>query len=352
MDYSLTLRQAKEAVHKIWTGPKALKLVPLLIGDQGVAKSAILGEVSEMIGLEYTPIFIAQHLPEELVGIVDKDREKGLMVWLKPEWTANAAKRCFCFDEVNRGDVQTRNALMQVPLYRQLHLYKFPDESRFCAAMNPDGQIIDGANYQVEGMDRALETRFCPILVRPDRDEWFADFGKPAGVHPLVMEFLEMYPEHFHYVDKDGKPSPSPRSWERVSDLVHTGFTVLPFFYRHLGVSTGTAFCTFARDRTERLTIGELLEDYGKMKKTIQELTPAKAGDIIAQVATYVNEKGMTEETKKLLKLILGDLKADFRLSLGSKIKGELVNQFVKADVVIRDHFLDVIRASKEKKTA
>ena len=349
MDYSITMRQAGEACMKIYTGPKALSLVPLLIGHQGIGKSAVLEDCAKMIGLEYLPIFIAQHLPEELVGIVDKNREEKLMVWLQPEWAKGVDKKLICFDEVNRGDVQTRNALMQVPLYRKLHLFKFPDTTRFAAAINPDQGIEEGALYQVEGMDRALETRFVPIMVRADIDEW-REWGEKHGIHPVGLEFLKMFPEHFIFQDKDGSPSPSPRSWERVSDLVVTGFTALPFFYRHLGVKCGTVFCRFVKDRFERLTIQELIEDYASMRKKIQELSPSMAGDIMAQVAAYINEKGVTDETSNLLKKLLPDLKPDFRLALGSKIEGSLVNKFIK-DKTLLELLYEVIKASKELNT-
>jgi len=347
MDYSLTPRQAKEACIKMWTGPKALSLIPLLIGDQGISKSAIAIEGLREIRLEPVQLFLAQSLPEELVGIVDKDREHNLMRMLQPEWTDGCAKKGYIFDEINRAEVQTRNAMMQVPLYRMLHLFRFPETTRFCAAMNPDGSITDGATYQVEGMDRALETRFVPLLIRPDRNEWIEDFAIPQKVHPVVVEFLKMFEEHFHYVEKDGSPAPSPRSWERVSDLIHTGFTTLPFFYRHLGIKAGTVFCRFVKDRFERLTMSEMLEDYDSMREKIRNLAPSMAGDIMAQVAAWVNEKGVTEETSKLLKKLMPDLKPDFRLALGQKIDGALINKFVK-DKELLNVFFDVIKASKE----
>jgi len=346
MDYSLTPRQAKGAAIKIWTGPKALTLIPLLIGDAGVSKSAVLLEGLKEIGLDAVQLFLAQSLPEELVGIVDKDRERNLMRMLQPEWTDGCAKKGYIFDEINRADVQTRNAMMQVPLYRMLHLFTFPETTRFAAAMNPDGSIIEGAMYQVEGMDRALETRFVPIMVRPDMDEWIEDFATPRKVHAVVVEFLKMFPEYFHFIDKEGLPAPSPRSWERVSDLVHTGFTTMPFFYRHLGIKAGTVFCKFVKDRFERLTINEMLEDYDSMREKIKNLTPSMAGDIMAQVAAYINEKGVTQETTKLLKKLMPDLKPDFRLALGSKIEGTLINQFIK-DKELLDLLFEVIKASK-----
>ncbi|NBK25756.1 MAG: hypothetical protein EOM68_27535, partial [Spirochaetia bacterium] len=200
MDYMITPRQAKEACVKIWTGPKALSLVPLLIGDQGISKSAIGIAGMKEIGLDPVQLFLAQSLPEELIGIVDKDRERNVMNMLQPEWTIDCAKKGYIIDEVNRAETQTRNAMMQLPLYRMLHLFKFPETTRFCAAMNPDGSMMDGATYQVEGMDRALETRFVPMLIRPDLNEWLEDFAKPCGIHPVVQEFTKMFEEHFHYV--------------------------------------------------------------------------------------------------------------------------------------------------------
>jgi len=346
MEYVLTMRQAKEAVHKIWTGPKALSLVPLLIGDQGTAKSAVLIDVAVMCKLIPRQLFIAQSLPEEIIGICHKDLEKNLMTMIQPSWTENCAKCAIIIDEPNRGGVEVRNALMQVPLYRRLHLFDFPETTRFGAAMNPDSSITDGATYQVEGMDRALETRFVPMLVRPDYKEWVEDFAKPHGVHPVVIEFLHSFPEHFHYVDKDGSPSPSPRSWERVSDLIHTGFTTLPFFFRHLGVKAGVVFCRFVADRFERLTIRELIEDYATMQPKIKALTPSMAGDILAQVGAYINEKGVNDETSSLLEKILPDLKPDFRLALGAKINGLLINKFIKQPKLL-DLLHEVVRASK-----
>ena len=146
MEYILTIRQAKEAVHKIWTGPKALSVVPCLVGEQGVAKSAVYLEVAKELKLTPRQIFIAQSLPEEIVGIVHKDLDRKMMTTLQPEWAANCENTAVILDEVNRGDVATRNAMMQIPLYRKLHLYTFPDSTRCGAAINPDSSMAEGSN--------------------------------------------------------------------------------------------------------------------------------------------------------------------------------------------------------------
>lgn len=139
----------------------------LLSGPHGVGKTAIIKEVfSDVFGEYYTHwrYFSASTLDPwvDFIGIPKNyTREDGKEVFgiIPPEhFTGDEEVRAIFFDEINRGEDKTLNALMELIQFKSINGRKFPNLQCIWAAQNP-ADDEDNA-YSVSELDPAQDDRF------------------------------------------------------------------------------------------------------------------------------------------------------------------------------------------------
>jgi hypothetical protein len=156
----------------------------LIEGGRGVGKSSITLQIAEKLGLRLK-YFSAPTLDPivDFVGIPVPVIDEGArrIVYLRPD-AINQAEIIF-FDELNRAQPKTLNAVFELVQFRSINGEKLPHLRSIIGAVNPAGE-----RYHVQDLDPALIDRFHIYLrvnAGPDRQWFVKKFGTQIG-HALL----------------------------------------------------------------------------------------------------------------------------------------------------------------------
>ena len=197
-------------------------LPPLIWGEPGIGKSAMVKEIAKENGYEVIELRGSYLEPTDLIGIPYPDLKENLTKWLQSELIPfrSTTKGILFMDEINRSQLIVLNALMEITLERTVKGVSISDQWQIIAAANPD---VD--NSGVEQMPDALLNRFTHYYVRPNYEDFFAYLTK-TDADQTLRAFLGANP-NFVYMknNEEGNLSgdnsyPTFRSWESVSHFL------------------------------------------------------------------------------------------------------------------------------------
>jgi hypothetical protein len=223
--------------------------VPLLVSESGIGKTAVVRQMADAFDAQFVLYSLAHCEPPDVCGpqfpsnddtfINLRDRR------IPFKGYAGEDKRALLFfDEPNRAEMTTLNAVFPAWAERRLGVHEFGPNVRVVSAMNPpDGE------YAVTGQftsDPAMRRRVCLICVEHSPTEtlryakdpteavrllpwedWTPEMvaeRKTRPWHPAVIEFLTGSPDEVLDVKgRDaGKVYGCPATWEAVSDTFYT----------------------------------------------------------------------------------------------------------------------------------
>lgn len=219
--------------------------VPLLIGESGIGKTALVKKLAEKEGYylvnidgnmlkegeigglptveSYTvnvegkevvkkkTVYAVHTKLQEIDHIVAEDPNREVLLFI---------------DEINRCEHSVQQELMNIILNREINGYRLHENVKVIAAMNPSSKYDDFANtdYGVVDMDPAQEDRFVWIELEADVKSWL-QWGiernlikEEQNIHDHVLEFIANFPEFLHTPNSQEMIKATPRSWERVSN--------------------------------------------------------------------------------------------------------------------------------------
>jgi MoxR-like ATPase len=160
-------------------------------------------------------------------------------------------------DEFNRAPPDILNASLQLILEHKLHTHELPlvngRETLIVAAVNPSN-----GNYTVQEFDPALLDRFVECEAIADLGSWIK-WGKANKVEDVVIEFLLVNKNKFHFEPEDGSKGASPRSWTRLSNYITKLKDTPPNIMSHyvrgtVGTSLAAQFLQFYNSNANSLT--------------------------------------------------------------------------------------------------
>lgn len=219
-DSVLELIRCKE--YAIANGLSDNALPPLIWGEPGIGKSAMVKEIAEENGYEVIELRGSYLEPTDLIGIPYPDLKENLTKWLQSELIPfkSEAKGILFMDEINRSQLSVLNAFMEITLERSVKGVSIADQWQIIAAANPDTD-----NSGVEQMPDALLNRFTHYYVRPNYEDFFAYLTK-TNADQTLRAFLSANP-NFVYMKNNRESSlssdnsyPTFRSWESVSQFL------------------------------------------------------------------------------------------------------------------------------------
>lgn len=213
--------------------------VPLLIGESGIGKTALIKRLCQKKG--YHSIVIDGNmlkegeiggLPtiEEYLALVDgcevKKKRTAYAVHTKLQeideiLRVEPNKAILIFiDEINRCEHTVQQELMNIILNREINGYRLSDSVKVAAAMNPSSKYeqFSSSDYQVVDLDPAQEDRFVWLDIEADVKSWIVWGIEEGQIHDDILSFISSFPEYLHTPHSNEMVKATPRSWERVSN--------------------------------------------------------------------------------------------------------------------------------------
>lgn len=251
----------------LFNDPSVAKtLPPLLIhGVPGVGKSSIVKEICNQRGIDFIDVRLAQMEPCDIKGLPVPNKEEKVMDWfVNGTWPRNPnGKGVIFLDEITSADRSIQVAAYELVLDRRLgKMYSVPPGYLIIAAGN---NTTDHAVAMT--MSSALANRFMHVELKENAEDWLL-WGRNNGIHPAVIGFITYRPGMLFSMEGQNleRGWPSPRSWERVSQMCHiykdSKDTLLrKMVYGLVGNGAGVEFMNFYKINVQFENILDIMRD-------------------------------------------------------------------------------------------
>lgn len=247
---------ATQALQAVKLGMRIKKPV-LLVGAPGVGKSSIFEQAAAEEGWDVLLSHPVVEEPTDAKGMPWIDPEAGVARFfpfdiLHKAMTATKPT-LWVLDDLGQANEQVQAAYMQLLLAREVAGKRISDFVTFAAATNRRGD-----KSGVRGILEAVKSRFAMILqLKVSHPEWEA-WAYRNEIHPLVIQFLQFRPELLHVFEPSFEIQnyPSPRTWERVSDILkgmlpEEAHLLMLLIAGSVGDAAGTEFAEFVKIYSE-----------------------------------------------------------------------------------------------------
>jgi len=190
---------------------------PLILwGPPGTAKSALVRQVAEDLGIGFVDLRLVQIDAVDLRGLPFKDERDGKIVmgFAPSSILPRTGEGILFLDEIAQAPTLVQNSASELLLDRKVGEYKLPDGwSVMCAA----NRRTDRAGT-IE-IPTHLKNRLIHIEVKTNLQDWIK-WAATKGVAPQVIAFLKTHPKHLYDFKPDELAYPTLRTWEFASDVV------------------------------------------------------------------------------------------------------------------------------------
>jgi len=257
---------------------------PVMIrGRHGIGKSQVVYQLAKKLGMKVVERRASQMQEGDLVGMpsqTPKVTDKGTEVssFNSFEWFVECCEnpRVLFFDEVDRGEQQVRQGIMELTDSRKLFGKVLHPNTIIIAAVNGGKH---GTEYQVGEMDPAELDRWTIFDVEPSVDDWL-DWASDK-VNPLMWNFVNHNRDHLEHKDSfdPAEIYPSRRSIERLDKtLTRAGFydnikqnldSVMNISMGFIGLGSAAALREFALNFEYQLTAEDIV-DHGRWAETTE----------------------------------------------------------------------------------
>ena len=189
-------------------------------GPPGIGKSSIVAQVASRNQLQLVDIRLGQLSPQDLRGL--PVAEAGTARWYPPEFLPQDGTGILFLDEMNMAPPTMQGIAQQLIHDRRVGSYEVPGGWYVWAAGN---RKEDRAS--VFEMPAPVANRFIHLSVDPDYDS-FRDYAARRRLHERIQAFLAFRPSLLFKMAKGQVAFPSPRSWEKASELHAAGLDIAP----------------------------------------------------------------------------------------------------------------------------
>ena len=277
----------------------AKDLPPILIhSSPGIGKSSVVRQVADSLGIGFVDVRLAEIESVDIRGLPSVDKEKGVMKWNAPDfWPRDPKSKGIIFlDELTSCDKSCQVAAYELILDRKIgDFYHVPDGWYIVSAGN-----LATDRAVATSMSSALANRFLHVELEVDHETW-TKWAYAHDIHPSVIGYIQYRPENLFNMNKENleRGWPSPRSWERVSQMVKiykdNESLLRKIVYGLVGPAKGIEFIEFFKINKKFDNIIDMLE--GRIPVSI----PSKNDELYAFCSSlaYVLWKGKDEAAER-----------------------------------------------------
>lgn len=213
----ITIRQAKDLLrYYIKSGLGYQGLTPYLVGDPGIGKTAVVGQVAEEFNMKFFPLHLSYREPTDLLGLpmFDKTADGTMITRFVPPSFLHYDKDdtvLLFLDELPQGVPTVQNGASQLIHEKRVGDVHLPAKTFIVAGGN---KSTNRANTFPLGAH--LKNRIETINVTVNAEQWVEDVANPMDLHEAVVSFIRRSPSMLSKTDPNADSYPSPRSWTKV----------------------------------------------------------------------------------------------------------------------------------------
>jgi len=236
--------------------------IPVFVwGSPGIGKSSIIKQIAMDKGLEFVDLRLSLLDPTDLKGIPFFDKDSNQAVWASPNFLPKNpnTKGILFLDEINTAPPSVQASAYQLVLDRKVGDYELPKGWSIVAAGNHESDR--GVVYR---MPPPLSNRFVHLSMEVSFEDW-KSWAYRSEIESSIIAFLHYDSAKLFDFDpsKNQKSFPTPRSWEYVNKILHSGIEhslLLETISGAVGSESATAFMAFRKVMDRLPDIEKLLE--------------------------------------------------------------------------------------------
>ncbi len=202
-----------------------------LLGAPGIGKTAVMEQIAQEMGIALVAYSMTHHTRQSALGLpFIRHKEYGEEEFDVSEYTMSeiissvyetmeesGVKEGILFlDEINCVSETLSPSMLQFLQYKVFGRHQVPEGWVIVTAGNPPEY-----NKSVREFDVATLDRLRVMEVEPDFAVW-KEYAQEKGVHPAIVNFLELKKEYFYKVETNvkGRSYVTARGWEDLSEIL------------------------------------------------------------------------------------------------------------------------------------
>ncbi|MCD4827459.1 MAG: AAA family ATPase [Acholeplasmataceae bacterium] len=291
-------------------------------GQPGVGKSQSIRKIASNLEnttnkkVVITDVRLLLFNPIDLRGIPVADMKEKVAIWLRPQIFDLSSKQdvinILFLDELTAAPSSIQAAAYQIALDRKLGEHSLPQNTFIIAAGNRESD--NAVTYE---MPSPLKNRFMHFELKPNFETWLT-WANEAMIHPEVINFLKVHPNHFATNDFDilSNIIITPRSWEMLSDVLYMFNKDYKAQEHYIASIIGNSLTYLFLNKLACKSIEDIVDgNYGERPKSMSELH--RVVELLDnRIDYYIDDKEKTEHVLKLM----NELPIDFGLKIFKKI--------------------------------
>ena len=203
----------------------------LLMGPPGIGKTAILTQLAQELSTNLVSYTMTHHTRQSALGLpLIREKKFGGKTYSATEYTMSEILACV-YERMEKSGIQTGilfldeiNCVSETLMPAMLQLLQ---SKRFGTHALPEGWVIAAAgnppayNESARLFDTATMDRVRLLEISENYAVW-RDYAQARGMHPAVLSYLELNPEHFYLVGRHahGRSFVTARGWEDLSQML------------------------------------------------------------------------------------------------------------------------------------
>lgn len=313
-----TISEAKETIRHMISFCLEARIHPppiFLWGSTGIGKSDIIKQTCDEEGIDFEDLRLTLLDPVDLRGLPRFDGET--VTWSPPCFLPQSGQGILFLDELNLAPHSVQAAAYQLILDRRVGEYLLPEDWIMVAA----GNTSTDRAYTIP-MPAPLANRFIHWEVKTNLDDW-KKWAYSHRIDPRVIGFLNFKPDLLFRFDPEKMEHafPTPRTWERVSEILAIGLENKMDVAGAIGVGAATEFLAYLRTTDQLPDAKMILEG----ENVIPE-SPDLLYSLVSALVCYVRDE--QDKTPRLI---------EYACLLPEEFSVLLVRDAIRGDLPVKE---------------
>ena len=266
----------------------------MLHGRPGVGKTQLVSDLAEKIGAKLFDIRLTTIEPQDLRGLPYYDHDAKKTVWYRPEDLPDDPSQpsILFLDELTAASPNLQPTVYGLLQERRVGRHILPSSVLIVAA----GNTVDDGAIAYE-MGTALSVRLVHLQVSANAKDWLERYAVDRALSPLVATFLRARPDLLDTTEQALRRGEmiacTPRSWEKVSDIVKTindRQLRQTMVAGTVGMAAAAEFAQVAREIDALASLQEILDAPASRRKDLYPTTINGLVGLIYALVANVDE--------------------------------------------------------------